>query len=179
MEEDDDFKYLASPLCECNLEELIENSYPLGNKPSKKQMCYQLVLGVLQLHKMNIIHRDLKPRNVLLGKQPVPTWKFTTEHNERFAWVRFVSGNVKCRFSCCCYKYPVPTNSPMSWASQNWVNVRTTYKLCKFDLFSYWVDFYPGNVEFQLPDWWWVNLSSINTKPISSHAKHIPQNNNL
>ncbi|KAJ8018717.1 Serine/threonine-protein kinase ppk4 [Holothuria leucospilota] len=66
--EEDDFKYLAIPLCECNLEEPTENGYELDNKLSKVQMCYQLILGLHQLHEMDI-HRDLKPRKVLLGKQ--------------------------------------------------------------------------------------------------------------
>ncbi|KAJ8050598.1 Serine/threonine-protein kinase ppk4 [Holothuria leucospilota] len=71
IEKDDDFVFLASPLCEYNLEEVIEQkSNPLRDKLTllkRASMCYQLMLGLSELHKANILHRDLKPRNVLLG----------------------------------------------------------------------------------------------------------------
>lgn len=71
-EEDDDFVYLALPLCEYNLEEVIENDdNPFRTKltaKSRASMCDQLMRGVAELHQANVLHRDLKPRNVLLGK---------------------------------------------------------------------------------------------------------------
>ncbi|XP_071842532.1 uncharacterized protein [Apostichopus japonicus] len=69
-EEDDDFLYLSSPLCEYNLEEIIENKgnplRPQLTANKRASLTYQLMLGIAELHQLNILHRDLKPRNVLL-----------------------------------------------------------------------------------------------------------------
>ena len=68
IEQDDDFAYIASPLCEYNLEELIEKEpCPMMLTDNKRiEMCTSLLKAVCELHKLDILHRDIKPRNVLI-----------------------------------------------------------------------------------------------------------------
>lgn len=91
-EEDDDFLYLASPLCEYNLEEIIENKgnplRPQLTANKRASLTYQLMLGIAELHQLNILHRDLKPSNVLLGKQSQGLFE---SHFRMLYWVLEIS----------------------------------------------------------------------------------------
>lgn len=72
METDEDFTYIVSKLCECDLRCLIENKQcPLRKSLTigkRMELCAQLIEGIQNLHDLGIIHRDLKPKNVLVGK---------------------------------------------------------------------------------------------------------------
>ena len=70
IEQDDDFAYIASPLCEYNLEELIEKKpcQMMLTDNQRIEICTSLLNAVCDLHNLDILHRDIKPRNVLIGK---------------------------------------------------------------------------------------------------------------
>ena len=70
IETDNDFTYLATPLCEYNLQELIaSDNRPIHiNDKYRIQMCRDLLNGLSELHEIGILHRDIKPNNVLYGK---------------------------------------------------------------------------------------------------------------
>ncbi|KAM3591048.1 uncharacterized protein V6R79_021297 [Siganus canaliculatus] len=75
--EDTRFGYLGLQLCECTLEEYIENGFKLdkndgetGKKRNEPRMklSEEVLKGLKTLHCLNppILHRDLKPQNVLI-----------------------------------------------------------------------------------------------------------------
>lgn len=69
VKEDEEFTYIATPLCELNLEERIESTYHTAlSAKERKEMCVQLMSALQDLHQLDILHRDLKPSNVLIGK---------------------------------------------------------------------------------------------------------------
>ncbi|XP_070550402.1 uncharacterized protein [Ptychodera flava] len=71
-EEDDDFTYLITPLCEGNLAELvnhkISSDLPVTDLDTSRllSLCKDFLTGLHELHKMGIIHRDIKPENLLI-----------------------------------------------------------------------------------------------------------------
>ena len=69
MEQDDDITYLASRLCEFNLEEIEQQlCTTVVTIENRVRMCMSLLNGIGELHQLNILHRDIKPRNVLIRK---------------------------------------------------------------------------------------------------------------
>lgn len=70
--EDEDFAYIVTPLCEYNLEEVIENKqcpWRVNLSSAKRtKLCMDFLLGLKELHDAGILHRDLKPSNLLIGK---------------------------------------------------------------------------------------------------------------
>ncbi|GAM20158.1 hypothetical protein SAMD00019534_033330 [Acytostelium subglobosum LB1] len=65
MEEDDNFIYLATSLCEMSLQEMVEVHRTRFQSLNKQTMINDIVNGVRFLHQHNIIHNDLNPRNIL------------------------------------------------------------------------------------------------------------------
>ncbi|GAM20432.1 hypothetical protein SAMD00019534_036070 [Acytostelium subglobosum LB1] len=65
MEENDDFIFLATSLCEMSLQELVETHQYRFQSLNKHSMIKDIINGVLFLHNNNIIHNDLNPRNIL------------------------------------------------------------------------------------------------------------------
>ncbi|XP_077978108.1 uncharacterized protein LOC144433636 [Glandiceps talaboti] len=72
VEEDDDFTYLITPLCEGNVCELIEKKFssdlPITDLTTVKclSLCKDFLTGLNELHRIGIIHRDIKPENLLI-----------------------------------------------------------------------------------------------------------------
>ncbi|KAJ8019195.1 Serine/threonine-protein kinase/endoribonuclease IRE2 [Holothuria leucospilota] len=71
VEEDEDFTYIVTELCEYDLKAVIEdNNNPIGASlsPEKRvKLCLDILRGLRDLHSIDIIHRDLKPSNILVG----------------------------------------------------------------------------------------------------------------
>ncbi|KAJ8034673.1 Serine/threonine-protein kinase/endoribonuclease IRE2 [Holothuria leucospilota] len=71
VEEDEDFTYIATELCEYDLKAVIEdNKNPIGASlsPEKRvKLCVDILRGLRDLHSIDVIHRDLKPSNILVG----------------------------------------------------------------------------------------------------------------
>ncbi|KAJ8018999.1 Serine/threonine-protein kinase/endoribonuclease IRE2 [Holothuria leucospilota] len=71
VEEDEDFTYIVTELCEYDLKAVIEdNKNPIGASlsPEKRvKLCVDILKGLRDLHSINVIHRDLKPSNILIG----------------------------------------------------------------------------------------------------------------
>ncbi|XP_070550829.1 uncharacterized protein [Ptychodera flava] len=69
VEEDDDFTYFVTPLCEGNARDLIEGRIPCKlplTVNRRLSLCKDFLTGINELHQMGIIHRDLKPENLLI-----------------------------------------------------------------------------------------------------------------
>lgn len=58
--------YLVIDPCEMDLKKLLKSSKHL-EETQVKSMIYDMVCGLLYLHKAQIIHRDLKPANILVN----------------------------------------------------------------------------------------------------------------
>ncbi|KAJ8034833.1 Serine/threonine-protein kinase/endoribonuclease IRE1 [Holothuria leucospilota] len=71
VEEDEDFTYIVTELCEYDLKAVIEdNKNPIGASlsPEKRvKLCVDILKGLRDLHSIDVIHRDLKPSNILIG----------------------------------------------------------------------------------------------------------------
>ena len=69
VEEDDDFSYFVTELCEYNIREIIEerNIHISLTDKRRNDLCLDFLKGLQELHNCNILHRDLKPENVLVG----------------------------------------------------------------------------------------------------------------
>ncbi|GAM20181.1 hypothetical protein SAMD00019534_033560 [Acytostelium subglobosum LB1] len=65
MEENDDYFYLATSLCEMSLQELVEAHIDRFKSLDEQTLINDIVNGVRFLHNNNIIHNDLNPRNIL------------------------------------------------------------------------------------------------------------------
>uniref|UniRef100_A0A914C4C2 non-specific serine/threonine protein kinase n=1 Tax=Acrobeloides nanus TaxID=290746 RepID=A0A914C4C2_9BILA len=67
-EADETFIYIALELCECSLQDYVENVNIRHGYPDLTQvdMLKQATDGVAHLHSINIVHRDLKPQNILI-----------------------------------------------------------------------------------------------------------------
>ncbi len=70
VEEDDDFIYFASELCEYNMQDVIEGEISALDltDTNLKDLCLGFLKGLQELHQHGIVHRDIKPSNVLLGR---------------------------------------------------------------------------------------------------------------
>ncbi|XP_071852898.1 uncharacterized protein [Apostichopus japonicus] len=68
IENDEDFYYVVTPLCECDLESFIKAS-SLPSQLQQIKLCLDILNGLVELHSFDIVHRDLKPRNVLINKK--------------------------------------------------------------------------------------------------------------
>ncbi|XP_022104267.1 uncharacterized protein LOC110986593 isoform X2 [Acanthaster planci] len=70
VEHDEDFTYLASELCEMNIQEVVEATLPFADKhrtdEGRKKLCLGFLNGLQELHSLGIVHRDIKPANALI-----------------------------------------------------------------------------------------------------------------
>ncbi|GAM20157.1 hypothetical protein SAMD00019534_033320 [Acytostelium subglobosum LB1] len=65
-EQDDNFIYLGTSLCEMSLQQLVENHKDRFKAMDKHAMINDIIKGLRLLHRHDIVHNDLNPSNVLL-----------------------------------------------------------------------------------------------------------------